>query len=244
MTETTNVHAIDDFEHMKQNFKKIFITALILIAAAIAPNLFVIAQAGYANLSDLALEYLLPSILVLLVAYLLTSLFNLNGLKRSIRNGAISGLLATAGLEVVRESGFRLGTMPGELPQLMGVLLLDRFAQGPNLLSNIAGWSYHFWNGAAFGIIYGILIGKGRVWFGTIFGFLIGIGFMTSPVVIALGVGRFGTEFGWGFPITVTAAHLAFGTILGWFNHRDNASGTGILPALRSIFDSMQENRT
>jgi hypothetical protein len=229
---------------MKLNIKTILVTVLALSAAGIAPNLFVIAQAGYANLSDLALKYLLPSILALLVAYRLTSVCNLNDLKKSIRNGAIGGLLATIGLEVIRESGFRLGTMPGELPQLMGVLLLNRFAEGPSLLSNIAGWSYHFWNGVAFGIIYGILIGRGRVWFGTIFGLLIGMGFMASPAVIALGVGRFGAEFGWGFPITVTSAHLAFGTILGWFNHRYNASGVGILPALRSIFRSTPENRT
>jgi len=32
----------------------------------------------------------------------------------------------------------------------MGVLLLDRFALGPSALSDIAGFSYHFWNGAAF----------------------------------------------------------------------------------------------
>jgi hypothetical protein len=229
---------------MKRNLGTILIAAPTLFAAGIAPNLFVIAQAGYANLSDLALAYLLPSIAALLIAYLLTAVFNLDDLKSAIRNGVIGGLLATIGLEVIRESGFRLGTMPGELPQLMGVLLLNRFAEGPSLLSNFAGWSYHFWNGAAFGIIYGILIGKGRVWFGTMFGFLIGIGFMMSPVVIALGVGRFGTEFGWGFPITVTAAHLAFGTILGWFSHRYNTSRAGILPALRSIFDSMQESRT
>ena len=229
---------------MKKNYKTIFIIVLTLAAAGIGPNLFVIAQAGYGNLSNLALDYLLPSIFALLIAYLLTSVFELNDLRRVIKNGAIGGFLATIGLEVVREIGFRLGTMPGELPQLMGVLLLNRFAEGPNLLSNIAGWSYHFWNGAAFGIIYGVIIGKGQVWFGTIFGFLVGIGFMMSPVVVALGIGRFGTEFGVGFPITVTAAHIAFGTILGWFNHRYNGAGTGIIPVLRSIFDSRQETQT
>ena len=35
--------------------------AMVLSASGIAPNLFVIAQAGYANLSDLSLRFLLPS---------------------------------------------------------------------------------------------------------------------------------------------------------------------------------------
>ena len=218
---------------MKLNLRTILVAVLVLSAAGIAPNLFVIAQAGYARLSDLALEFLLPSILAVLIAYVLTSLFDLIELRSAIRNGLIGGMLATIGLEIFRESGFRLGFMPGELPQLMGVLLLNRFAEGPNVLSNVVGWSYHFWNGAAFGIIYSVLIGKGRPWIGTAFGFLIGVGFMMSPVVIALGVGRFGVEFGPGFPVTVSLAHITYGTILGWFIQRRNHSGLGIFQVFK-----------
>jgi hypothetical protein len=128
--------------------------------------------------------------------------------------------MATVGLEVVREIGFRLGGMPGELPQLMGVLLLDRFSLGPTLLSNLAGWGYHFLNGASFGIIFTLLFSRVSWWYGLIYGVLIGIIFMASPAVVALGVGRFGVEFGWGFSFTVTLAHLAFGTILGLLAQR------------------------
>jgi hypothetical protein len=218
---------------MKHDFRKVLLAALALFAAAVAPNLFVISQAGYANLSDLALEFLIPSVLVLSAIYALSYLAGVRDLSKQIRNGALGGVLGTIGLEIVRESGFRLGAMPGELPQLMGVLLLNRFAEGPSVLSNIAGWSYHFWNGAAFGIIYSIAIGKGRIRIGTIFGILVGVGFMVSPVVVALGVGRFGVDFGWGFPVTVTIAHIVFGTVLGWFIYRQNDAGIGIFEAFR-----------
>ncbi len=109
--------------------------------------------------------------------------------------GFLGGLLATVGLEIVRHVGFLLGGMPGEMPKLLGVLLLDRFALGPNWLSNIAGWGYHFWNGAAFGIVYTLLFGKPRLWGGIGFGVLIGIGFMISPATTALGIGIFGIQF-------------------------------------------------
>jgi len=49
---------------------------------------------------------------------------------------------------------------------------------------------------------------------------LFGLGFMLNPVVAALGVGFLGLEFSKGFPVTVTLAHAAFGTVLGWLSAR------------------------
>jgi hypothetical protein len=43
---------------------------------------------------------------------------------------------------------------------------------------------------------------------------------MLSSVVSALGVGFLGLEFSKGFPVTVTLAHVAFGTVLGWLSAR------------------------
>src|SRR5260370_40217211 len=80
----------------------------------------------------------------------------------------------------------------------------------------MAGWAFHFWNGASFGLIYVLVFGTCRRWMGAIFGLLLGFGFMFSPVVSALGVGFMGLEFSKGFPVTVTLAHAAFGSVLGW----------------------------
>ncbi len=220
---------------MKLDLKKIILAILALLAAAIPPNLFVAAEAGYSTLSDLAVELLIPSIIFLAFIMAASWFVGEQNLFRQIRTGILAGLIGTIGLEIVRETGFRLGGMPGELPELMGVLLLNRFADGPNLLSNIAGWSYHFWNGASFGIIYSIIIGKGKIWIGPIFGLLVGVGFMMSPVVVALGVGQFGMDFGWGFPVTVILAHLAFGTILGWFVLRKNGGQTSVLSSVQAL---------
>ncbi|MEO8399447.1 MAG: hypothetical protein ABI550_06490 [Ignavibacteriaceae bacterium] len=221
---------------MKTNSKKLVISLLALITAGISPNLFPISQAGYANLSDLAITFLIPSIVFLLVLIVVSYLIGEKEASRQILRGIFAGMIATIGLEIVRETGFHLGGMPGDLPKLMGVLLLNQFALGPDVTSNIAGWSYHFWNGASFGIIYSILFGRGKIWLGTLYGTQLGLGFMISPVVVALGVGRFGVDFGWGFPITVILAHLAFGTILGTLLFKWNKKDKSIFNTFKNIF--------
>lgn len=221
---------------MKSDLKIILLSFVVLLAAGISPNLFVAAQAGYASMSNLAVYFLIPSIIILGIIYGLSIRGELKEISFQIRNGIIAGLIGTIGLEIIRETGFHLGGMPGEMPKLLGVLLLDRFALGPNFLSNVAGYAYHFWNGAAFGIIYSILLGRGHIWTGILYGILVGIGFMVSPAAVALGVGYFGLDFGWGFPLTVTLAHISFGSLLGLIIFRINKNSLSLFNRLISFY--------
>jgi hypothetical protein len=194
--------------------KKIFLTLVTLALVAVGPSIFPLAQSGHGNLAALAVDALLPSI-VFLAAIAVFARRGEHWLSRTIVLGALAGAIATVALEIVRLIGFHFDYMPGNLPRLMGVLLLDRFALGPSPASDIAGWAYHFWNGASFGIIYSLLLGTRRRWVGPIFGLAVGLGFLVSPVVISLGVGYFGLQYSYGFPITVLLAHFAFGGALG-----------------------------
>ena len=226
---------------MKHEHKKLILSIIALVAAGISPNLFVISQAGAAELSDLAVSLLIPSAIIIILLIIICYYWGANDLSRQIRKGLLAGLAATIGLEIVREIGFHLGGMPGDMPKLLGVLLLNQFAQGPDTLSNIAGWSYHFWNGASFGIIYSVLFGRGKIWWGIIYALLIGIGFMASPAVIPLGIGHFGASFGIGFPITVISAHLAFGTILGLLIFKWNKEGSSIFMTIKNMIKPKEE---
>ena len=221
---------------MKSDLKIILLSFVVLLAAGISPNLFVAAQAGYASMSNLAVYFLIPSIIILGIIYGLSIRGELKEISFQIRNGIIAGLIGTIGLEIIREIGFHLGGMPGEMPKLLGVLLLDRFALGPNFLSNVTGYAYHFWNGAAFGIIYSIMLGRGHISTGILYGILVGIGFMVSPAAVALGVGYFGLDFGWGFPLTVTLAHISFGSLLGWIIFRLNKNSHSLFNRFTSIY--------
>ena len=201
---------------MNTTTKEILLIILLLLLSAISPNLFVIAQAGIAPLSSLATKFLIPSVTLIFILIIILKKLKYTELIRLTVNGIVAGLIATVALEIFRESGFRLGTMPGELPRLMGVLLLNQFSSGPDIKSDLIGWAYHFWNGAAFGIIFSLLFGQSKAWQGILFGLLIGIGFMMSPVVKSLGIGLFGFEFknGFEFATTVTIAHVSYGFTL------------------------------
>lgn len=229
----------------KSELKRLVLAAAALLMAAIPPNLLPAAEAGYSTLSGLAVEFLIPSVVALALVMAATWFSGERQLFRQIRAGIMAGLISTIGLEVVREIGFHLGGMPGDLPELMGVLLLNRFAEGPSVLSNVAGWAYHFWNGASFGIIYSLFIGRGRYWTGTIYGILVGTGFMLSPVVVALGAGYFGVDFSLGFPVTVYIAHIAFGTILGWLVFKWNEGQRSVIfAAIRLVSKRESELKT
>jgi len=188
--------------------------ALIIGLAAIAPVAFPAAQAGYTTLHDLAYLAIIPAAVLLVLAWAVLRKSYAAGLAASIRDGAVAGALATVALEAVRYSGFRIGFMPGNLPELMGVLLFDRFTLGPTAASTLGGFAYHFWNGACFGIIFAVGRFNLPGWWAIPYGAAVGVGFLISPVVQGLGVGIFGVNFGWHFAATVLTAHFAFGAAM------------------------------
>ena len=126
--------------------KRILILALLLATASVSPLIFPIAESGRSSMNVLAEVALLPAAVILLVTVglLHRAHHSLAGISTL---GLAAGAVATIALEAIRLPGFWLGYMPGNLPELMGVLLLNQFATGPTLGSNIVGWAYHFWNG-------------------------------------------------------------------------------------------------
>ncbi|MEJ2367737.1 MAG: hypothetical protein P8Z49_05165 [Acidobacteriota bacterium] len=194
---------------------EIGLSLVALLMAGMSPNLFPAAQAGIAPMPEMARWLLLPSIAVLAIVFVLAAAGGLDRLKNRLLMGALAGLVATVGLEVVRIISFRaFGGMPGSMPELLGVLLTNRFMLGPSVTSNILGWAYHFWNGACFGMIFALVFGRKPFWWAVIYAEAIGVGFLLSPAVRSMGIGFMGSQMP-GMPITVFLAHLVFGTILG-----------------------------
>ena len=219
----------------KLTYRTLLFSGFILLFSGVSPNLFVAAQAGYFSMPALILIVLLPAIALLIFTILLARWKKENVLVKTALIGALAGAAATIGLEIVRETGFLLGGMPGELPKLMGVLITNRFAQGPNTYSNFIGWSYHFWNGASFGIVLSVLFGRVRWFYGIVFALFIAAGFLASPATLALGVGTFGIDFGWGFPVTVVLAHVAYGAVFGLIEQKWLPDESGVFHALKRL---------
>ncbi len=216
------------------------IAALVVLALAGASGalLFAVAEAGYSTFQQLGQAILLPAAAVLVLTGALAWARRWTYLRSGLITGAWMGAVATVGLEIVRIVGFRVfHSMPGSLPMLMGVLLTGRIMQGPDLVSNLAGWADHFWNGAMFGVVYVLILGRRPLWVGIVYGLVLGTGFLLSPVPAALGVGLFGSQFGPGFAITVYLAHGLFGGILGWL-------GLRYLPGRSAIWELLAPRRS
>jgi hypothetical protein len=219
--------------------KRMMTILVLLTAASVSPLIFPLAESGRSTMDVLAKFALLPSIAVIGMIWGLLYRRD-DPLAKAVAVGLATGAVATIALEAIRLPGFLLGFMPGNLPRLMGVLLLNQFATGPTLASDVAGWAYHFWNGASFGLIYVLVFGTCRRWVGAVYGVLLGFGFMLSPVVSALGVGFLGLELSKGFPVTVTLAHAAFGGVLGWLASRWMGFETS--PALETVEVCLMRN--
>ncbi len=199
--------------------EEIILSLVVLAAAGVAPNLFPVAQAGYGKLSVLAVSLLVPSLVIIALVFITARIRVHRRLVNRLLAGVGAGLIATLALEAVRISSFRLGGMPGDLPRLLGVLLTDRFMLGPSRLSDFLGYGYHFWNGASFGMIFAVLLGRRGIGWGLGYGVLIGLGFLASPAVKAMGVGFMAFQMP-AMQLTVVIAHLAFGLLLAVLTRR------------------------
>ncbi len=193
-------------------------TGMVLAAAGVSPLMFVAAAAGYGSMNFFAKFAVVPAILAVAVITLVARLRGWSRLYHGIVIAAIAGPLATAGLEVVRVIGFRVfHAMPGSMPMLMGVLITNRFLLGPNVWSDIVGWTDHILvNGMSFALVYVLVFGRPRWWKALPYAWTVATIFMISPVMQMLGgIGEFGLAMGPRFPVTVYLAHTVFGLILG-----------------------------
>ena len=195
--------------------EEVILSVFVLLLAGVGPNIFPAAQGGMAKMSSMATWLLIPSVVFLVLVTLVAEWRGHRRLTNRTLAGIGAGFIATFGLEAVRANSFHVfDGMPGDLPRLMGVLITDRFMDGPSTLSDVLGLVYHFWNGACFGIIFCVVFGRRSTVWTIIFAELIGVGFLLGPAVKALGVGFMGRDMP-SMPITICIAHLFYGLILG-----------------------------
>lgn len=217
-----------------------------LLVAAIGPNTLVLALApGMPEMPVLGKYILLPSIVLLAVLTLICAKAGIYpSFVERVIVGAAMGAIATGTLDLVRLTGFHLGWLPGNMPRMFGVLLLDRMAEGPTLSSDILGYLYHYWVGACFGLTLALVMGRPKWWHGLVWGLLIELGMMTTPpMVIAMDTGYFGLKYkdGWQILATSVPAHIVYGIVIGTLLNRYVSRQGTILDFARQIFSVSRE---
>ena len=200
---------------------ELVLTALALVPAAVGPNVLVVALTpGMPGMPVLVPWALIPSILLLVVVWSVAEARGYDRLTNRIWTGLWVGAAATAALDLFRLSSFMLGLLPGNLPRMFGVLILDTMATGPTPLSDLAGGLYHYWVSACFGLTYTLIMGRTRWWGGLVWGLIIEVGMMvTPPMVVAMDTGYFGLKLGRGLLNGVFMGslipHVSYGVALG-----------------------------
>lgn len=225
--------------HPPASVGELLLTALALVPAAIGPNILVIALTpGMPGMPVLVRWALIPSIILLVVVWGVAHTRGYDRLTNRIWTGLWVGFATTAALDMFRLTSFLLGLLPGNLPRMFGVLILDTIATGPTPLSDLVGDLYHYWVSACFGLTYALIMGRTRWWGGLIWGLIIEVGMMvTPPMVIAMDTGYFGLKLGRGLLngvfIGSLIPHISYGIALGLLLERYVGHGGTIFAILR-----------
>lgn len=219
---------------------EIIATVIAGMCIAVGPNILVVGLTpGMPEMPVLSRYALVPSILLLLFIFIVSWKKGFIRLTNRIWTGIWAGAVATGVLDVVRLTGFYLDLMPGNMPRMFGVLILDTMAEGPTPFSDFIGYFYHYWVGACFGLTLTLICGKVRWWAGLIWGLVIEIGMMiTPPMVIAMDTGYFGLKFGAGLLIVSLIAHIVYGIVLGMLVERYVKHKDSIFHLIRSLIQN------
>jgi hypothetical protein len=221
---------------------EVLLSALALIPAAVGPNILVVALTpGMPEMPVLVTRALLPSIVLLAGVWAIADRLGLKRLTNRIWTGLWVGFACAAALDAFRLISFSLGLLPGNMPRMFGVLILDRMALGPNALSDVVGSLYHYWVSACFGLTYTLICGRTRWWGGLIWGLIIEVGMMTTPpMVVAMNTGYFGLKLRKGLLngvfIGSLIPHIAFGIALGLLLERYTRHNGSIFAVIKGAF--------
>lgn len=220
---------------VQKNKYELGLTILVIILSGASASLLLLPPLGiipYATFRDLAI---IPSVVIIFTIGIL-SRSKFPRLTNRLFKGMAAGAIASLALEAIRIPGYMFAKwLPMDsMISLPGLFLTEKITMLSEIKQTvmqsgiamnlyyapidafIAGGLWHFWNGATFGIIYALLIGKGKWWYGMIWAVIVEMVMMMAPYLIIM-KGPFGIEHLDGYNIFVITliAHLAFGAVLG-----------------------------
>ena len=219
----------------QKNKSELGLTILIIILSGASASLLLLPPLGiipYATFRDVAI---IPSVIIIFAIGIL-SRSKFPRLTSRLFKGMVAGTIATFGLEAIRIPAYMFTKwIPMDsmisIPALLLTEKITTLSEVKQIIMQsgvpmnlyhapmdifLVGGLWHFWNGATFGIIYALLIGKGKWWYGMVWAVVIEMVMMVAPYLIIM-KGVFGVEHMDGYNIFVITliAHLVFGAILG-----------------------------
>ncbi len=219
----------------RKNSTELGLTIILIILSGASASLLLLPPLGiipYVTFRDAAI---IPSV-ILIFAMGILSRSKFPRITSRVFKGMAAGAIASLVLEAIRIPSYMFAKwVPMDsMISLPGLLLTEKITALSQIKQTImqsgvpmnlyhapldafvAGSLWHFWNGATFGIIYALIIGKGKWWYGMIWAVVIEMVMMVAPYLIMM-QGPFGMQYMDGYNIFVITliAHLAFGAVLG-----------------------------
>ena len=219
----------------QQRKSELGLTIIVIILSGVSASLLIFGPLDIISYADFRDVAIIPSVIVIFAIGIFARL-KFPRLSNRIFVGMAAGGIATFLLEAIRIPGYMFTkwipldsmiSLPGlfltekitSLSEVKQVIMQSGVAMNlyhAPLDAFFVGALWHFWNGATFGIIYALLIGKGKWWYGMIWASIIEIVMMLAPYLIIM-KGPFGIEHMDGYNIFAITliAHLGFGAVLG-----------------------------
>jgi hypothetical protein len=153
----------------------------------------------------------IPSLLVVYALLAYARKINAAMLTNGLWVGFWAGLVASLMYDGVRylvERGHLFG-YNGFVP----ILMFGSWITGYPIHSTpakIAGWTYHYWNGATFGVVYTLAVGRKKWWWG------LGYGILMECCMLGLFPFFLRVTNRVDFIAVSMIGHLAYGGTLGW----------------------------
>ena len=233
----------------KKKRAELGLTILVIILCGASSMLLVFGPLDiipYATFRDVVI---IPSVIAIFAIGIL-SRSKFPRLTSRLFKGMTAGAIASFALEAIRIPGYMITKwLPMDsMISLPGLFLTEKITALSEVKQTVmqsgvamnlyhapldafmVGALWHFWNGATFGIIYALIIGKGKWWYGMIWAFIIEIVMMLAPYLIIM-KGPFGIEHMDGYNIFAITliAHMAFGAVLGIIVQRWKKDSKSIL---------------
>lgn len=225
------------------------LTIAVIILSGVSASLLIFSPLSIISYTAFRDVAIIPSVIAIFTIGILSKQ-RFPRLANRLFVGMAAGTIATFLLEAIRIPGYMITKwIPMDsMISLPGLLLTGKIASLSEvkqvimqsglpmnlyhapLDAFIAGTLWHFWNGATFGIVYALIIGKGRWWYGMIWAFIIEIAMMLAPYLIMM-KGPFGIQHmdGYNLFVITLIAHLAFGALLGLLVQRWKKGDNSIL---------------
>jgi len=157
------------------------LTLTAIVCASVSIIALLLHAAGWLPMYFLVDILAAPSLVMLLLLGIVAARIDQHVFLDRLIVGAWGGIAATLAYDVVRlllRASNLISFNPFQTHPAFGRLITGLPEE--TLTANIVGWTYHFWNGFGFGIMYTLIAGNARWFYGLAWAMFLEIGWLTA----------------------------------------------------------------